>query len=56
MECNHCKGNIVRTYDGHQGEKLICLQCGRAHDHKCDQRCLDIKYGSERQYAPEVSS
>ena len=42
-QCTHCKGNIVWAYDNIGGERKICLQCGRYHPHKCDDRCKKIR-------------
>lgn len=38
--CKHCNGNIV-----HYWGRYTCLQCGRTPDHKCDERCSEIKAG-----------
>ena len=54
MKCNHCGGNIIRTYAGFgkDNEKLVCLQCSRDVGHKCDDDCDRIKRGSKGQYKP----
>lgn len=43
MNCKHCKGNIVKSYDNRARPRDICLQCGRDASHVCNRRCSEIR-------------